>query len=306
MGRFEKTAFNSNFDLLEKIMLWKRFIDDILMLFKGSEQECENLVKWLNSLYPGVIKFKHEYSTEKVEFLDLIISLEKYRIKTSLFIKPCNKQLYLDFYSNHPDPCKEGVIFGQALRILERCSESSDAEQHLENLKDKLEKRNYPEKLINTKFATAKKRTRSSLIHQSRHEKSGEDKKVRLIFTHNRGNPPLHKWFREAKKCLVKDDRAKEIGENLQICYRQPKNLKSIVTNQQKPHSTVDNPGCSKCGKCRVSCPVMEEGGKFKSTNTGKVYPIRKKLNCDSSFVIYLATCKSCRGQYVGEKYNPI
>ena len=73
----------------------------------------------------------------------------------------------------------------------------------------KLEKRNYPEKLINSKYATAQKRTKSSLIHQSRHEKSGEDKKVRLIFTHNKGNPPLHQWFREAKKCRVKDNKAK-------------------------------------------------------------------------------------------------
>ena len=39
MGRFEKTAFNSNFDLLDRILLWKRFIDDILMLFKGKLAE---------------------------------------------------------------------------------------------------------------------------------------------------------------------------------------------------------------------------------------------------------------------------
>ena len=70
MGKFEeeKNAFNSNFDLLDRIVLWKRFIGDVLMLFRGSEQECQELVNWLNSPYPGVIKFKHEYSTEKVEF----------------------------------------------------------------------------------------------------------------------------------------------------------------------------------------------------------------------------------------------
>ena len=122
--------------------MWKRFIDDVLMLFKGSMQECQNLVNWLNSLYPGVIQFKHEYSTEEVEFLDLIISLEENRLKTNLFIKPSNKQLYLDFQSNHPDPCKEGVVFSQALRVLERCTETEDAEKHLENLQSKLEQRN--------------------------------------------------------------------------------------------------------------------------------------------------------------------
>ena len=293
MGKFEETVFNANFDLLDRILLWKRFIDDILMLFRGSKQECQELVNWLNSLHPGVIKFKHEYSTEKVEFLDLVISKENERLETNLYIKPCNKQLYLDFNSNHPQPCKEGIVLGQALRVLERCSKKEDSEEHLQNLESKLKKRNYPEKLIKTKFSEAKKRNRNSLIHQGRHQKSGDDKKVRLLFTNNRGNPPLHQWFREAKKCLVKDDRAKALGDNFQICYRQPKNLKSIVTHRKKPYSTDDEPGCTKCGKCKVSCPVIVEGGKFTSTNTRKTYPIRKK----------------CRGQYVGKSetlFNPI
>ena len=44
MGNYEKIVFNSNHDLLKKIILWKRFIDDILMMFKGSRDECEALV----------------------------------------------------------------------------------------------------------------------------------------------------------------------------------------------------------------------------------------------------------------------
>ena len=50
MGKFEHLAFSSDQVLLEKILLWKRFIDDILMLFKGSKEECEILVEWLNNL----------------------------------------------------------------------------------------------------------------------------------------------------------------------------------------------------------------------------------------------------------------
>ena len=59
--------------------------------------------------------------------------------------------------------------------------------------------------------------------------------------------------------------------------------------------------GCSKCNHCKVVCPVMKEGTKFKSTNTGKMYTIRQKVNCDSDWVIYLVTCKRCQGQYVGK-----
>ena len=192
-----------------------------------------------------------------------------------------------------------------ALRVIERCSNIQDTDNHLINLKTKLRKRNYPEKLINSKFRKAKKMTRNSLINQNRHEKNDGDNKVRLIFTYNRGNPPLHAWLRGAKKCLVKDEKAKELGKQFQICYKQPRNLKSRVTHIRKPCPSEENPGCTKCGRCRVSCPVLVEGTKFTSTNTQRTYNIRKKLTCDRSFVIYLATCKRCRGQYVGKSTTP-
>ena len=147
MGKYESIAFNSDFELLDRILLWKRFIDDVLMLFDGSKEECEKLVDWLNSLLPGVIKFKFQYSTEMVEFLDLEIFVENERLETNLFIKPSNLQLYLDFFSNHPEPCKQGVVYGQTLRIVERCLKVEDRDHHLENIKSKPQKRNYPEKL---------------------------------------------------------------------------------------------------------------------------------------------------------------
>ena len=59
--------------------------------------------------------------------------------------------------------------------------------------------------------------------------------------------------------------------------------------------------GCKKCNKCRVVCPILEETKIFKSTNTGKVYKIKQNVNCTSDWVIYLSTCKKCRGQYVGK-----
>ena len=134
---------------------------------------------------------------------------------------------------------------------------------------------------------------------------SKRDKKVRLIFTHNAGNPPLHQWLREAKRCLLKNEKAKDIGNSIQICYRQPKNLKRIITQTKFSRPKVDDPGCRKCGRCRVACPVLKEGNTFTSTNTGRSYRIRQSLDCNSSFVIYLSTCLKCGGQYVGKSQTP-
>ena len=189
-------------------------------------------------------------------------------------------------------------------RFSERCSKAEDRDKHFENLRSKLQERNYPDEIIRKKFSEARKKSRGELIHQERNKKA-ENEKVRLIFTHNRGNPPLHLWLREAKKCLVKNGKAKILGDRLQICYSQPKNIKRKVTQKQKVKVSEENPGCTKCGKCRVSCPIINEGGTFTSTNTRKTYRIKQKVNCDSSFVVYLGTCGKCGGQYVGKSQTP-
>ena len=130
------------------------------MLFRGSQEECKELVDWLNSLMPGIVKFKFDYSHSRIEFLDLQIFIEDGQLKTSLHIKPGNLQLYLDFFSNHPLPCKEALVYSQALRIIERCSVPEDVSSNLENLREKLRNRNYPENLINRKFEEARKKNR--------------------------------------------------------------------------------------------------------------------------------------------------
>ena len=96
------------------------------------------------------------------------------------------------------------------------------------------------------------------------------------------------------------------MGDQIQISTRQPRNLKKIVAgcNQaqggQQPPAPL-HAGCFKCRKCKVSCPVLKEGNSFKSTNTKKIYSIKQHLTCNSSYIVYLATCKKCHGQYVGK-----
>ena len=119
--------------------------------------------------------------------------------------------------------------------------------------------------------------------------------------------------MREAKRCLVRNEKAKELGDCIQISFKQPRNIKRIVTANNsrvlkgdQPTPQTGDPGCFKCDKgCRVSCPILKEGSMFTSTNTQRTYPIRQRLTCDSSFVVYLGTCQKCGGQYVGKSTTP-
>ena len=258
---------------------------------------------------PGTVEFKFEFSFKKIEFLDLEISVEDGKLKTDLFIKPTNQQLYLEFDSNHPSHCKESIPYSQALRVVERCATTQDRDMQLNNLKEKLLERKYPEEVVDAKFKLAKKRDRRNLIFGNRSGNKSDDK-VRLIFTHNKVNPPIHAWMRQCKKLLARNDEAKALGSRIQISSRQPKNLLRIAAGYKdgkgvRKTPPDENPGCFKCNHCKVSCPILEQTKIFKSTNTGKIYKIRQHIDCDSDWLIYLSTCKKCKGQYVGKSKTP-
>ena len=111
-----------------------------------------------------------------MEFLDLEIMIENGKLETNLYIKPTNLQLYLEYFSNHPEQCKRGIIYSQALRIVERCSKLVDAEKHMSNLEEKLIDRNYPKELILENFEKAKKKNRRDLIFNPRKTKGKDEK----------------------------------------------------------------------------------------------------------------------------------
>ena len=106
---------------------------------------------------------------------------------------------------------------------MERRTTPSDRDAHLDNLKEKLLDRNYPEELVDTQIGRAKQKDRKELIFKQRKHKTKSDNRVRLIFTQNKVNPPIHMWVRQCKQLLVRNDKAKAIGEQIQIGSRQPK-----------------------------------------------------------------------------------
>ena len=197
------------------------------------------------------------------------------------------------------------IPYSQALRVEERCSDSEKRDNHLAKLENKFETRNYPTDLIVEQFGRAKQEDRKNLIFGDRKNKKKNNGKVYFIFTHNQSNPPIHMWLRDCKRQLERNDEAKLIGKKIQISFKQPRNLQRIVggckTGEEGGHRPSPNPGCFKCGQCRVLCPKLNVTKVFTSTAIQKRYPIRQNVTCKSDWVIYLGTCLKCKGQYVGK-----
>ena len=83
---------------------WKRFIDDILVIWTGSEDQFKEFFNFLNDFHP-TMKFdepQHHTESNSCEFLDLKISITNGKIVTDLFRKSTSKPTALLPSSAHP------------------------------------------------------------------------------------------------------------------------------------------------------------------------------------------------------------
>ena len=83
--------------------------------------------------------------------------------------------------------------------------------------------------------------------------------------------------------------RSKSLGDYL---------VRAKVDNRRPNNLLLGTVKCSS-GRCEV-CKYMDENSHFKSSQDERRYSINYNLNCNSSNVVYLITCKKCSLQYVG------
>ena len=122
-----------------KPIFWTRFIDDIFFVWTEGE---ERLGEFMNSFH-NTIKFTFDWSSEQVNFLDVNVVLRNGIVSTDLYSKPTDKHQYLFHTSCHPNSCKKGIPFEQALRIRRICSTNAFFEKRARELCNYLVQRGY-------------------------------------------------------------------------------------------------------------------------------------------------------------------
>ena len=86
----EQTLFSSSPDHLI-LLLWKRFIDDIFLIWTHDEASFESFIQHLNSFHP-TIKFEVTHSTKSVNFFDTTVYITPQNtLETTLYLKPTDR-----------------------------------------------------------------------------------------------------------------------------------------------------------------------------------------------------------------------
>ena len=104
-----------------EMYLWFRYIDDIFMVWLGSESELRDFLNYINAEHE-TLKFTWNWSRERVNYLDVQVINNRGKIDTDLYTKPTDKHQYLFSTSCHPRGCKQSIPYAQTLRLRQICS----------------------------------------------------------------------------------------------------------------------------------------------------------------------------------------
>ena len=161
MGRHEETIRET---FIWAIPFWKRFIDDIFLIFLGTTEQLQSMKDFMNNLHP-TIKFTFEHSTQEISFLDMRILIGTDRkLSTTLYRKPTDCAALLHFHSNHSLKCKESIVFSQTLRYNLLITDDTLLQKELDSLAISLLARQYPLEIITRNIFKALLHSRETLL----------------------------------------------------------------------------------------------------------------------------------------------
>ena len=309
MGYFEREYL---YPLIRgKCMFYTRYIDDIFLIWKGTEAQLTEFLKMINSLHP-TIKFDANYSFREINFLDTVVYKDKdCNLQTKVYRKPTDRTSLLHKKSAHPSATKTSIIYSQALRIKRICSEEYEMRKQFSVLKEKLLVRGYESELIDENIKKTNAITREELLREKEQEVSNP--KLPFITTFNKTLPNIREKIDSNWKTLnINQKVSKAFQAKPLVAFRRSRNLQDLIggntiLNNKVVRLNLSKGSSSRCNKGYGSkcCKQVMHTTSFKSTKTGRTYSIREKMNCKMAWLLYLCTCRKCLVQYVGKTEWP-
>ena len=290
----------------ELILLWRRFIDDILGIWIGTTRQFTLFMIDLNTRAATfVINFDKYQIGQSVEFLDTRCYLQfdeetnSMTIQYRLFKKPTDARRYLRTDSYHPPHTFKSVPKSQMLRVIKVNSKEQQRCEDLDTLIDDMVKCGYnKEELTNLKeqLLHPEDEMLAEELFNLDNESNVEETEIiapsrPLIF--------VCEYFKDVNKLksyllTLKGDLTKLIGDTkIMIATRKGPSIGSqVMKNRQlgELERDFDNIG-QKCGarNCKT-CPRMLEEDAI--TANGVKFKLPKNVNCKSTNVIYGDVCQ--------------
>ena len=208
-------------------LIWKRYIDDIFVVWKHGEESLHTFINHLNTSHP-TIKFEHEYSHSNIHFLDTTVTLtQQGTLVTSLYTKPTDRTLLLHNKSHHPIHCKQGVIYSQALRYRRITTQDGEFLNKLDRLRTTLLTRGYKDRDIINQFNRVMNRTQADILRTQTTKSNTTPKNLPFVIEYHTDLPHISNILNTHWPKIQTDRRLNTLWQKAPFtAYRRGKNLK--------------------------------------------------------------------------------
>ena len=280
-----------------KPLFFVRYLDDIFFIFPSSDLAAlKDYENYLNTLIPN-IKITLEYSTDEIPFLDCIVYRKDNILQTRTFFKQTDTHQLLHTTSFHPRHVVPGLVKSQLIRFKRLSSTKIDYDHTCKTLFNVLKNRGYKQKLLRKlQYEIWYKYIDKLSTNVAQNSNEGKDRLLPIIVDYNKIGTDLSTQY---KTILNENDFTKSC--KLITAYKIGKNLKNLLVSsslendKQQGFRGCDRPRCS---TCKIHSQATSS---FCSTTNKNKYYIKDNIYCNTTNLVYLITCRSCKKQYVGE-----
>ena len=290
-----------------------RNIDDIFMIWNGTKEKLILFIDELNKIHKN-IKFDYKISTKQIEFLDtMVYRNQQHKIQITIFRKPTDQQTYLDAQSNHHKSLKDNIPYSHPLPIKTICSTTSEFNKNCDIITKRFKERGCLKNLVNEQVDKVKNIKREQLLSSNKRIIQNH---IPVVIDYNRHLPIISNIITKNWNILqISPTLQKVFDKKLMITYKRNKNLGELIKEHTlqggkffKTHLQTSNGKSKLCNttkKSSLCCTQVVNAKTSESYQTKRTFKIFHRLNCKSSFVIYLMECTLCRIQYVGKAETP-
>lgn len=297
---------------IPQIKLYRRYIDDLIILWDGTPDTFEEFLQQLNINKYG-ITFTGKWNLEKIEYLDLEIFKTGTSLYTRTFFKETDRNGYIPNSSCHHPRWKGNIPKGQLMRLRRNCDLIADFDKQADMLIQRFQEKGYAANTLAKLKSDVMKMDRKTLLNNTR-KRRNEQGEILFITGYNNQYKDVERIIHRYWP-ILQEDRvlSKILPRKPKFVYRRAPNLRNFLV-----HNAVDPPKqvkistdlkgfykCRRCLACRVSKPQPRKRATFKSTVDHKQYKIRKLITCQSTHVTYIIECP-CHLQYVGRTTRPL
>ncbi|XP_026098621.1 uncharacterized protein LOC113069710 [Carassius auratus] len=298
----ERYIFSHVNPFKDKILWWGRYIDDVILMFSGSEKELVDFHVYVNSLNEN-LKFSLDYDLHTINFLDLRISKDNEGfLHTSIFRKSTDRNTLLHANSFHPPWLIDNIPFGQIQRLRRICDSDQDFQYQSLDMQRRFQQRGYQTKTLVQAHNRAQSLERKSLL-QSRPNRVSTQKPY-FVTHYSKEAVQIKHIIKKNWNIIECDPTLREIfTEPPGISFRRAPTLKDRLVRSHLPapkrETWLRQPkGNFPCGNCNY-CENIAKTDKFMDVFSNKTYTINSFINCNSTHVVYRLEC-TCGCFYIG------